>query len=68
MTDTYTTIVCAADPLLTVYIDRSRPTAGVFYKYDDQYDGGADQSTPYQTADRPADDQQAAAMVNAWLS
>lgn len=65
---TYTEIVCDADPLLTVYIDRSRPTAGVFFKYDDQYDGGADQSTLYRTADMPADDQVAAAMVNAWLS
>ena len=68
MTGTYTAIVCDADPLLTVYIDRTSPTAGVFFKYDDQYDGGADQPTCYQSADMPADDQSAAEMVNAWLS
>jgi hypothetical protein len=68
MTDTYTAIVYDADPLLTVYIDRSQPTAGVRYVYDDQYDGGTERPTPYQTADMPMNDQKAAEMVNAWLS
>lgn len=65
MTDTYTEIVCDADPLLTVYIDRASPAARVYYAYGDN---PTDQPTPYQTADLPMDDQAAAAMVNAWLS
>jgi hypothetical protein len=61
-------IVCAADPLLTVYIDRSRAYAPVTYRYDDQYDGGGpDRPTPFLTVDMPADDQATASMVDAWL-
>jgi hypothetical protein len=60
----YSEITCKADPLLVVHIDRSRATAPVTYTYDDC----EKQSTPYQTADMPIDDQRAAQMVNEWLS
>jgi hypothetical protein len=61
---TFYAITYAADPLLVVYIDRSRPEALVRYTYDD----GEEQLTQYQTADMPMDDQRAAEMVNTWLS
>ena len=63
-------IVCATDPQLTVYIDRERATAQVFYRYG--WSDGSDsdpeiQSAPYQTADMPMDDQRAASMIKNWL-
>jgi hypothetical protein len=58
-----TPIICATDPLLQVYIYRSSARAAVWYAYD----GGPEQSTPYQTADMPADDQQAADQVLDWI-
>ena len=57
-------IICAADPLLAVYIDRENPAALVVYEYDDR----GEQPTQYQTADMPMDDQAAASMVNDWLA
>lgn len=51
------------DPLLTVYIDRDDPTSHVSYQYED----GAEQSTPFRTADLPMRDQAAATMVSNWI-
>lgn len=59
----HTAIVYAADPLLTVYIDRMNPGATVYY----QYDEGEEQNCAYETADMPMDDQAAAKMVNDWI-
>ena len=42
----YTTLT-GEDDLLEVFIDWADPTAGVFFRYD----GGDEQSTPFQTAD-----------------
>ena len=61
----HTAIPCASDPLLTVYVDRSDPTAGVYYTYGD--DEPADQTTMFQTADMPASDKAAAEKVNRWI-
>lgn len=59
----YQAITYRADELLTVYVDREHATARVTYNYDDR----GEQSTPFQTADLPADDQAAAEMVNDWI-
>ena len=58
-------ITFAADRHLIVNIDRSNASAPVTFEYI-AFDDAPVQSTPYQTADMPADDQEAAAMVNAY--
>lgn len=62
----YTDIPCDADAELTVHIDRSHPEANVRYSYtanESDHEG-----TPFQTADMPWNDQEAARMVNDWLA
>lgn len=53
------TITYTADPALKVIIDRADPRARVWFTYGD----GDEQGTPFETADMPMDDQQAAAKV-----
>jgi hypothetical protein len=57
-------IVFKRDPDLRVYIDRGDPGATVLYSYGDW---DLNQPTPYQTADMPLDDQEAAEMINSYL-
>lgn len=67
-TDRYTRIVCAADPALTVFVDRVNKASQVWAEYDRRDgDAPAQISTPFQAADMPMDDQAAAAKVSDWL-
>lgn len=56
-------IVYAQDSNLVVYINREQSSAPVTFEYL-AFDDAPMQSTPYQTADMPMDDQAAAAMVS----
>jgi hypothetical protein len=58
-----TRIVYAQDTNLVVYINRKQASAPVTFEYL-AFDDAPMQSTPYQTANMPSDDQQAAAMVS----
>lgn len=52
------------DPCMHVFIDRNNPAAPVRFCYDNGWDDEPImQSTPYQTADMPMDDQAAARMI-----
>jgi hypothetical protein len=56
-------IVYEKDKYLLVHIDRSSRTAPVTFQYT-AFDDAPVQSTPFQTADMPGDDQEAAAKVD----
>ena len=58
-------IVYAQDSNLIVYINREQASAPVRFEYL-AFDDAPMQATPYQTADMPTDDQEAAAMVNTY--
>ena len=64
----YRAITSEADKHLTVYVDRSSPSATVYYTYGPSEDELDDQSTEFQTADLPADDERAWLMVERWVS
>jgi len=64
----HTAIICRRDAALTVYIDFTQASSPVYYTYDHgQGDGPERQSTPFQGADMPRNEQQAANIVNEWL-
>jgi len=58
----YQNITCKSDSDLVVMIDWDDPTARVWFDYSDC----GEQGTPYQTADMPADAQEAAEIINAY--
>jgi hypothetical protein len=60
-------IVYNQDKNLVVSIDRDDPAAPVTFMYT-AFDDAHRQSTPFQTADMPDDDQAAAAMVNEYAA
>lgn len=63
---TYTDITYDADPMLTVHIDRSQASAPVRYSY--EANESDHEATPFQSADMPWNDQEAAKKVGEWLA